>query len=164
MQYYPNATIKSATYTDPYKYFEAPVLITISYSIPYFARMQGKSMIFKTMTSKGVFAYAQFYEGWSNDLKERLYDFTGNCSQQVEISEEITLPGKPKLQGIDRFKGVSKGQFASITTDVNVSGNVLKTNTTERFEQRVYPASAWTEFVTLIDIRNRFRQPLIIKL
>ncbi len=164
LQIYPTAIIKEARYTDPYKYYEAPVLITVSYSIPYFASTQGKTLIFKTMTSNGVFGYAQFYQGWVNEPKERNFDFTGNCSQQVEISEEITLPGKPKLQDIEKYIGSSKGKYATINTEVKVVGNIITANTTERFEQRVYPAAAWSEFLTLVDLRNRFRQPFIIKL
>lgn len=163
LQHYPNAVIKEATYSDPYKYYEAPVLISISYSIPNFARVQGKTMIFKTMTTMGVFGYAQFYEGWSNDKKERQFDFTGNCSQLVEISEEISLPRKARLPEMVRLTKESKGNYASIKTEATISGNVLKTKTTERFEQRVYPAAAWSEFVKLLDIRNNFRQPLIVR-
>ncbi len=163
LQLYPNAVISEATYSDPYKYYEAPVLLTIKYSIPDFVKINGKTMVLKTMTSNGLFGYAQFYDGWSNSHKDRKYEIVGNCSQLVEITENISLPGKVKIQGIDDFNEAKQGKYVSIQTEAKIENGELKTKSTERYEQRVYPAEAWKEFVELIDIKNRFRQDFIIK-
>ena len=163
LELYPTAKIDSIYYSDPYKYYDAPVSMLIKYTIPYFAPTNGKTMIINTITNKGVFEYAQFYRSWNNRLKDRQFDFVGSCSQLVEITENITIPEGAKIINEKNFNHTEKGEFASIVTNISLTDNILKTSLMERFEQRRYPAEAWKEFLTIMKTRDEFRKPIIIK-
>lgn len=161
---YPQAKIIKAQYSDPYKYYEAPVQITIEYEIPQFAHTNGKTLILETLTGNKVFGYAQFYDSWKTNNTERKYDIVGNCSQQVEITEKIKFPNKIEVNNIETLNIDMQGEYVSIKTEAKIEDNELTTKTTEQYEQRIYPAAAWDEFNKAITIKNNFRKALIIKL
>ncbi|MDY0281247.1 MAG: DUF3857 and transglutaminase domain-containing protein [Salinivirgaceae bacterium] len=163
ISYYPTAQIDSVYYSEPYKYYEAPVSILIRYKIPNFAPTNGSTMIVNTMTSNGVFGYTQIYGRWNTNLKEREFDFAGSCSQLVEITENITVPENAQLMSNKNRIVSEKGEFVSIDTNISLKNNVLQTKITERFEQRKYPSEAWKEFVTLLKAREDFQKPIVVK-
>ena len=160
---YPTANITKANYSDPYKYYENPVNIEIKYSIPNFAAVNDKTMIIEPMTAKGVFKYAQQYGNWKDSEEKRKYGFTGACSQQVIINEEITLPAKAKLISHKKSKNSQKGNFASIDNQISIINNVLKINSEENYNQRVYPVEAWDDFSKIFKVKEEFNQPVIVE-
>lgn len=160
---YPLATITTASYSDPYKYYENPVNIEIQYSIPAFAAINKKTMIIEPLTTNGLFAYARFYESWTAQIQEREFDFAGGCSQQVIINEEITLPQNAKLKNHKKTNAISEGAYMSAGNSISVEKNTLKINTEEKFSQRIYPAEAWSDFIKLSELKKELQKPIVVE-
>ncbi len=163
LESFPGAVIEKVEFTDPYLYYLYPVSIKIHYSITDFAVVDKKTMIFKPLSSAGVFGYAQMYGSFNATKPDRKYPFTGNCSQLVEIKENYTFGEKIKSSSFGKSPQSFKGTFVSFAQSVRVKGKELSMSVMEKFNQRVYPAEAWSEFFQLTKARENFNKPVVVK-
>lgn len=161
---YPQARVKSVTYTDPYAYRETPVRITYEYEIPDFATVDDNVFIFNSLTNDGFMAHNRFGLGINTSPEARKYGFRIRCSQEVEIHENFALPAKIK-QVIMPEEQVNKTEPVSVNLAWEKDKKSVKVNVHNRFEKRKYIPEEWNAVKKAVNEIKEFQaEPIQVKI
>jgi hypothetical protein len=138
--------------------------IAIDYTIPEFAMVSGKVMMFTPLSAGGIFKSFQGQLSFETGMKERKYPFRDRCSRKVEINESIKLPEIKKTIRIPET--ISKtGEIASYQGGYSVKNGSVIFSGKSVFNKRQYDHQDWPEFKAAVDAQNRFtEQPVIVEL
>ncbi len=164
LRVWPQAKVTQVKYTDPVDYLKYNIWLAIDYSIPEFALVSGKTLMFTPLSAAEVFKTFQGQLSFETGLKERRYAFRDRCSRQVEINESIKLPEVKKV--IRMAESINKeGTAASYRGGYSMTNGSLLFSGKAIFSKRVYEVQDWPEFKAAVDAQNRFtEQPVVIEL
>ena len=164
LRVWPQAKVTQVKYTDPVDYLRYNIWLAIDYSIPEFALVSGKIMMFTPLSAAEVFKTFQGQLSFETGLKERKYAFRDRCSRQVEINESIKLPEIKKV--IRMAESINKeGTAASYKGGYTLTNGSILFSGKAIFSKRVYEAQDWPEFKAAVDAQNRFsEQPVVVEL
>jgi len=161
LKLWPQAVVTKADYTDPYNYRESAETISIEFTIPGFAIVKGKTLLFIPLSAAELFKSLQGQLGFETDLAERKYPFRDRCSKQVDIHETMTLPVNSKAGRIPVFLSAGSNT-ASYKGGYSFSGNVLEFTSKAVFSKRIYAATDWPEFRASVEAQNKFSEKAVI--
>ena len=164
LRIHPKARITELEFGDPMDYMAGPILIKIAYTIPDYAVVAGKTMIFTPILAAQLFKSTQSHLYFNTELEKRNYPFRDRCSRQVEITESIKLP--EVKQTIRIPESVDKtSQVASIKAGYQLNGNELRFTEQISLGKRIYKPEEWPEYKTVVENQNRFaEEPVIIEI
>ncbi|MBC8314805.1 MAG: DUF3857 domain-containing protein [Bacteroidales bacterium] len=164
LRIHPKAMITELEFGDPMDYMAGPIRIKIAYTIPDYAVVAGKTMIFTPILAAQLFKSTQSHLYFNPELEKRSYPFRDRCSRQVEITESIKLPD---IKQTIRIPGsVDKtGQVASIKAGYQLNGNELRFTEQISLGKRIYKPEEWSEYKTVVENQNRFaEEPVIVEI
>jgi hypothetical protein len=162
LRMHPAAQIVEKKYTNPDKYLDQPILIEITYRIPGYAVAGKNAIVFRPMLTAGLFARAQSHLGMAAGPETRQYPFRDRCSKLIQIEETIELPGGFGLASPD-YRIRTLGDAASISGNMEISGNRLYITQTVTFNKRIYEPGEWPNFRDVVKTQRRFMdEPLLL--
>jgi hypothetical protein len=138
----PAARITKITHTDNDRYLEHPVTITYTYTIPKYATIDGKTLVFTPLTARNFFSRAMSHLYFDATPESRTQPFADACSRLVEIKETITLPAEYKQLHFPFINGVAD-PAASFGCQYWMEGNTLTFAESAMLGKRVYDATDW---------------------
>lgn len=141
----PNAVITAIEHTDNDKYLEQPVSITYHYTIPQYAIVDGKQLVFIPLSARNFYGRAMSHLYMDLSAETRTQPFSDACSRLVEIKETVTLPAKYRKLNFPEVKGVS-GFAASFGCQYWMEGKTLTFAESVVLNKRVYDAQDWPAF------------------
>jgi len=140
---HPEANISNLVYHDPYD-LSKPMKITFSLEIDrYFPPGVGETC-FTPLSSRLPYANVLVFSGLEPFSGDRVYPFNMRCSQVVEVTETLQLPGGFKL--LDRDLAPLNnidGSGASFTGDIRQKGNSILIAKTIKLKKRVCQPEDW---------------------
>jgi hypothetical protein len=161
LRVWPQAKITQVKYTDPADYMNYNIWVAIDFTIPEYAMVSGKTMLFTPLSAGGIFKSFQGQLSFDTGLKERKYPFRDRCSRKVEINESIRLPEIKKVARVP--EAVDKpGTAASYKGGYTVGNGAVTFSATSVFSKRLYDAQDWPEFRAAVDAQNRFSEQAVI--
>ncbi len=164
LKLWPQATITKLDYTDPYAYREGAEKISIEFSIPGFAVVSGKTLMFTPLSAAEIFKNFQGQLSFDTDPAERKYPFRDRCSRQVSIHETMSLPVNSKAGRVPSSVKTG-GNAASYTGGYALKGNTLEFTSRAVFAKRIYETTDWPEFRASVEAQNKFSEkPVVIEL
>ena len=161
LKLWPQAVVTKVDYTDPIKYAESPEKISIEFTIPGFAALSGKSMMFTPLSSAEMFKNFQAQLSFDTEIQDRKYPFRDRCSRQVSIHETMILPAGAKAGRIPGSLSAG-GNIASYKGAYTLQGNTLEFSSKAVFTKRIYEASEWPEFRASVEAQNKFSENAIV--
>lgn len=138
----PTAIITDMQYSDPDKYQEQPVSITIKFSAPSYALVSAEAIIFKPFASGGFFNRAQPHLYMNTATETRQYDFRDRCSRLVEITESFDLPDGYTLV-TPKTVATTGNEAASYDRKVVQQSNIVSISEKISLGKRIYKADEW---------------------
>jgi len=151
-------------YTDPIDYKSGPIRISLEYRIPEYALVSGDQLLFVPLTASHLFKNYQphlFFETW---IKERKYPFRDRCSQLVELSESIQLPGNSKSVYLPKIKNMT-GDVCSFQGGYHWADQKLTLDEKVVLGKRIYDARDWKEFRDAVVSQNSYADdPVVFQL
>lgn len=160
----PQTEILSMDFGEPYKYQEKNIHITVSYSIPDYAIVTDKEILFSPFVISNLFKRGMSHLYFNTGLDERNYGFRDRCSRFVELEEKVVLPKSGKLLN-NNFTEDAGNEVTSFKGNIELNGNTLNIFETVRLTKRVYEAEDWPAFRNVVKAQNQFAEtPIIIQL
>lgn len=160
----PLAEVTHLDYTDPIDYKSGPIRISLEYRIPEYALVSGDQLLFVPLTASHLFKNYQphlFFETW---IKERKYPFRDRCSQLVELSESIQLPGNSKSVYLPKIKNMT-GDVCSFQGGYHWADQKLTLDEKVVLGKRIYDARDWKEFRDAVVSQNSYADdPVVFQL
>jgi len=141
---YPGITVSNLSYLDPYD-LSKPMKITFSVEITGYLHTGSKETVISPLSSNLPFQGIHFYDRPKTSQVDRKYPFKVNSSQQIEVSETITLPSGFKLlkpEGLDNIESTG----ASFTGDIRQKGNSIFITKKLEMKKRIYEPGEWKHF------------------
>ena len=157
----PNARISKITHTNNDRYLEQPVTITYTYTIPKFATIDGKTIVFTPLTARNFFVRAMSHLYFDTVAQSRTQPFADACSRLVSIKETITLPGEYKQLHFPFINGVAD-PAASFGCQYWMDGNTLTFAESVMLGKRVYNATDWHCFRQVVANQKRLASTPVI--
>ncbi len=161
---YPLMSITNIEYDDPYDYLAGPIELKISYSIPDFAIVTNKEIIFTPLIVSGIFTRAMGHMYVNVDPTEKKYPFRDRCSRLVELYENIKLPAKvtavylPEAENFTDKPAAFEGGYK-----ISKSGNALMVNEKVTLSKRIYETEDWGAYRKAVAAQQKFsREPVIL--
>jgi len=161
LKLWPQAIVTKVDYNDPVNYRESTEKISIEFSVPGFAAVSGKTLLFVPLSAAEIFKSFQGQLAFDTELAERKYPFRDRCSRQVSIHETLTLPAGCKAGRIPSSVETG-GTSASYKGGYNLKGNTLEFTSTAVFGKRVYEAADWADFRASVESQNKFSEKAVI--
>ena len=161
LRLWPQAKVTQAKYTDPWDYQHYNMWVAIDYTIPGFALVSGKTMMFTPLSAAGIFRNFQGQLSFETGLKERKYPFRDRCSRKIEINESITVPELKKVVQMP-VAAEKKGSAASFKGGYKFANSAVIFSETAVFGKRQYEAQDWPEFKAAVDAQNRFAEQQVV--
>ena len=162
---HPAAEMLSVDYSDPYKYLEGPINITMKYRIPGYAMVSGDEMIVKSFIASGFMKRALGHLYMDTRTETKTYPFRDRCSRQVVLNESISLPGsysivyKPEAETFADGTASFEGSY-----ELSPDSQNLRMSQTLNFNKRIYEASEWPSFRKATLSQTKFiDEPVILK-
>ncbi|MCX6273162.1 MAG: DUF3857 and transglutaminase domain-containing protein [Bacteroidetes bacterium] len=151
------------TKQDPYNYVAGPILLEFQYTIPGFALVTGKEIIFTSLIASNLFKSAQGQLNFSTNSKEKKFPFRDRCSREVEITETINLPYPCHLTVQPAVQPVS-GTICSYSGKYEMTDrkDVIKMNQKIVLGKRVYEPADWTDFRQIVENQNKMAEQKVI--
>ncbi|MEA3317470.1 MAG: transglutaminase, partial [Bacteroidota bacterium] len=149
------------SYNNPYGYMKEAIHIEITYSIPNFATITDKEIIFTPFIAQNLFKRAQAHLYTNTKIDKKKYAFRDGCSRLVNLSETINLPAikdaiyLPKSDKLD-------GTAAAFNGEYNINGNQLKLNETITIKKRIFEADEWDNYKAVIKAQQKFADKKVI--
>jgi hypothetical protein len=164
LKLWPQAVVSKLEYSDPVAYREGTEKISIEFTIPDFALINGKTILFTPLSAAEIFKSVQGQLGFDTEPAERKYPFRDRCSRLVKIHETIKLPLISKATRIPAAIQ-TEGKSASFNGAYTLNGNTLEYTSRSVFGKRLYEASDWPEFRAAIKAQNEFAEkPVVLDL
>jgi hypothetical protein len=164
LKLWPQAIVSKIEYSDPVAYRDSNEKINIEFTIPDFALINGKTILFTPLSAAEIFKSVQTQLGFETDPAERKYPFRDRCSRLVKIHETIKIPVISKVIRIPAAI-VTEGKSASFTGSYTLNGNILEYTSRSVFSKRLYDAADWPEFRSAVEAQNKFAEkPLVLEL
>ncbi len=157
----PSARITKIAHTDNDRYLEQPVTITYTYTIPKFATIDGKTIVFTPLAARNFFTRAMSHLYFDTVAQDRTQPFSDACSRLVEIKETITLPAEYKQLHFPFINGVAD-PAASFGCQYWMEGNTLTFAESVVMGKRVYDASDWHCFRRVVANQKRLASTPVI--
>jgi len=163
LRIYPNAVIKSVSYSDEDTYLEHPVKITYKFEIPQYAAVSDKVLIVTPFLAKGFYKFAMRELNYDTKVETREYPFSDRCSRQVILVETLHLPsGYVKYVQVPEKKTMNDGAI-SFEGGYQLLGSTVTLRENIRLGKRIYEASDWPAYRTaVINQKYYSNTPLII--
>jgi len=163
LKLWPQAVVTKIEYSDPFAYKESNEKISIEFTIPDFALVNGKTFLFIPLSAGEIFKSVQAQLGFETDHAERKYAFKDRCSRLVNIHETMKLPVISKIISLPEAI-VKEGKAASFMGSYLLNGNTLEYTSKAVFSKRLYDAADWPEFRSAVEAQNRFSEkPLVLE-
>ena len=157
----PNARITKISHTDNDRYLEQPVTITYTYTIPKYATLDGKTLVFTPLTARNIFTRAMSHLYFDTVAQSRTQPYADACSRLVNIKETITLPAEYKQLHFPFINGVAD-PAASFGCQYWMEGNTLTFAEGVMLGKRVYDASDWHCFRQVVANQKRLASTPVI--
>ena len=161
LKLWPQAIMTKADYTDPFAYRESTEKISIEFSIPGFAAVSGKTLMFTPLSAAEIFKSFQGQLGFETDLAERKYPFRDRCSRQVSIHETMSLPANSRAGRVPGSLNAG-GNAASYKGGYTLKGNTLEFTSKAVFAKRIYETTDWPEFRASVEAQNKFSEKAVV--
>jgi len=161
---YPLMEITKVEYEDPYDYLSGPIELKISYTIPDFALITDKEIIFTPVIISGVFMRGMSHMYMNVSKEERIYPFRDRCSRLVELHENIKLPGKVTATYLPEAKNFTESSAAfEGGYKLSKSGTGLMVNEKVTLNKRIYEIEDWSAFRKAVSAQQKFsKEPVIL--
>lgn len=163
---YPLMEVTSIEFDDPYDYLAGPIELKISYTIPDFALITDKEIIFTPVIVSGIFMRGMSHMYWNVENEERKYPFRDRCSRLVELNESIKLPVKitpeylPSEEAFCEGPAGFEGEYK-----ISKSGNGLNVYEKVILKKRIYEKEDWSAFRKAVSAQQKFsKEPVILKI
>lgn len=157
----PQAIITGITHTDNDRYLDQPVSITYRYSIPNYAIVDGKTLVFVPLAAKNIFSRAMGHLYADISLTERTQPFADNCSRLVVASDTTILPAEYKHLHFPEIYGVAD-PAASFGCQYWMDGNRLIFGESAMFGKRLYEPEDWTLYRQVVVNQKRLASTPVI--
>ena len=157
----PGARITKITHTDNDRYLEQPVSITYTYTIPRYATLDGKTLVFTPLAARNFFSRAMSHLNFDATPESRTQPFADACSRLVDIQETITLPGEYKQLHFPFINGVAD-PAASFGCQYWMEGNTLAFAESVMLGKRVYDAGDWHCFRQVVANQKKLASTPVI--
>ena len=161
LKLWPQAVVTKIEYTDPVNYRESNEKISIEFTIPGFAAVSGKTLLFTPLSAAEIFKAFQGQLAFDTDPGERNYPFKDRCSRQVSIHETIKLPSGCKAGRVPASTSTG-GNYISYKAGYSLNGNILEFTSKAVFGKRIYEASDWPEFKAGVEAQNKFSEKAVV--
>jgi len=161
LKLWPQAVVTKVEYSDPFAYREGNETIKIEFTIPGFALISGKTILFIPLSAAEIFKSVQAQLGFDTDPAERKYPFRDRCSRLVRIHETMKLPVISKVIRIPEAI-VTEGKSATFNGSYTLNGNFLEYTSRSVYSKRVYDAAEWPEFRSAVEAQNRFAERSLV--
>lgn len=163
LRLYPNAIIKSVSYSDEETYLKHPVKITYRFQIPQYAAVNDNTLVVTPFLAKGFYKFVMRELNYDTQVETREYPFSDRCSRQVILEETLRLPlGYSRYVQIPEKKTLN-AEAISFAGGYQLLGNRVILRENMRFGKRVYQASDWPAYRTaVINQKYYSNTPLII--
>jgi hypothetical protein len=152
----------------PYDYSE-PFDITITYSVPDYARIDSSSVLIYPVLPDGFMHKYMSHLGFNESLEKRDHAFRDRCSRLVEIDESFILPLSwiaKDYDESDEFIGSSvsyrgsKKQTVKSTDGADV--NIISLHQEISLGKRIYEASEWNDFKKAVKFHKTYGNQWIV--
>lgn len=157
----PQAIVTKVDYSDPFNYRESNEKISIEFTIPGFAVVSGKTLLFIPLSAAEIFKTFQGQLLFDTDLAERKYPFRDRCSRQVSVHETMKLPAGSKAGRVPASSDAG-GNYSNYKAGYTLNGNILEFTSKAVFFKRIYEASDWPEFRTSVEAQNKFSEKAVV--
>jgi transglutaminase-like putative cysteine protease len=161
LRQWPQAKITQVKYTDPVDYLNYNIWVAIDFTIPEFALVSGKMMMFTPLSAGGMFKSFQPQLSFETGLKERKFSFRDRCSRKVEISESIRVSDNMKVVRVPGsvFK---QGDAASFQGSYTTGNGAVTFTGKSTFSKRQYDPQDWPVFREAVEAQNKFAEQSVI--
>ncbi|MCX6584419.1 MAG: DUF3857 domain-containing protein [Candidatus Aminicenantes bacterium] len=138
---HPEANISDLVFHDPYD-LSKPMKITFSLEIAHYFPPGVGETFFTPLSSRLPYANVPVFSGLEPFSGDRAYPFNMRCSQMVEVTETLQLPGGFKLIDPGPLNKID-GSGASFTGDIRQKGNAILITKTITLKKRVCQPEDW---------------------
>jgi hypothetical protein len=161
----PQSRILNSSYgDDPYNHLSGPICLKIKYEIPEYATATDKELIFTPLAASGIFSAAMRHLTIDTKQESKNYPFRDGCSRDIQITDQITLPGNYQIAWSPKIEKVD-GSGASFEAAYVMKGNQLMLNEHGIFRKRIYMPEDWPSFRLAVKMQKSVAEnPVILKL
>lgn len=147
---------------EPRDYAAGPIRIKMDFSIPGYAFVGEKELIFAPFSASNFLSKTKTYLRLG-DAKERKFGFRDACSREVILSEKITAPAGFLLK--QKFTPAEeKNKTAEYSVSVKQEGNEIIFQNRLALQKRVYEAGEWPAFSKAVEQQTQFlKKPLVLQ-
>ncbi|MFZ4523337.1 MAG: DUF3857 domain-containing transglutaminase family protein [Bacteroidales bacterium] len=161
LRMWPQAKVSQVKYTDPVDYQKYNIWVAIDFTIPEFAMVSEKMMMFTPLSAGGIFKNFQGQLSFDTGIKERKFPFRDRCSRQVEINESVRLPENKSILQLPGSV-LKPGDAVSYQGGYTVTNGVVIFSGKSVFGKRQYEPQEWTEFKAAVYAQNRFAEQQVV--
>jgi len=163
LRVHPRAKITTLKFSSPYDYLEGPIQISIAYTIPDYALVTDKEIIFTPVVVSNIFKRAMSHLSVKTGIENRKYQFRDRCSRTVYLEETVELPKNASIIYVPATTPMS-GSGASFKGAYYVENNQLKVTENLKFNKRIYDPDDWGSFREAVTSQNKMaNEPVILK-
>ncbi|MFH2096626.1 MAG: transglutaminase-like domain-containing protein, partial [Bacteroidota bacterium] len=157
----PQFKIKEIQYPEnPYDYSE-PIKISVKYTINDYATVTDEEIIFIPVAATELFKKAMGHMYFETENETREFPFKDRCSQMVEITETVSLPGLTEAVWLPVSESI-QGTGGSFYGGYELDGNKLVIHEKALFPKRVYEPEDWDSYRSVVIARKKFAKENVI--
>jgi transglutaminase-like putative cysteine protease len=163
LRQHPRASITDVSFSSPYDYMEGPITIKIGYTIPAYAIITDKELIFTPVVASAIFKRAMSHLYVNTATESREYQFRDRCSRSVYLDETVELPENASVAYLPSSPA-SSGTGASFKGGYSLEGSQLKLTENLVFKKRIYDPEDWGSFREAVMAQDKLAsEPVILK-
>lgn len=157
---FPSMQISELSYPDGYDYSQ-PFRVVLKYTIPNYAIVTDKEMIFTPFVSSNLFKSKNSHLFVSTALDVRKFQFRDRCTRSIELKEVVKLPPNMKMVYMPDPQSVD-GSGASYTGAYAFNGENIEMNQRISLKKRIYNPEDWESFKRTVLFQKKFADEKII--
>jgi hypothetical protein len=157
---FPGMQISELTYPDGYDYSQ-PFRVILKYSIPNYAVVTDKEVIFTPFVSCNLFKTKNSHLWVNTSPANRKFQFRDRCTRYIELKELVKLPPGMKVVYMPDARTVD-GSGASYTGSYAFNGDNIEMNQRINLKKRIYNPEDWESFKRTVLFQKRFADEKII--
>jgi hypothetical protein len=157
---FPGIQISELTYPDGYDYSQ-PFRVTLKYTLPNYAIITDKEMIFTPFVSGNLFKSKNSHLMVNTALDARKYQFRDRCTRSIELKDVVKLPPGLKVIYMPDPQTVD-GSGASYTGSYAFNGENIEMNQRISLKKRIYNPEDWESFKRTVLFQKKFADEKII--
>lgn len=161
-KYHPGVIVNSFEgVDDPYTYSQ-PVHLVINYSIPAFAQVSEKLIVFSPPLTTGFFKNLFWHLSIDTTLESRNYSFKTRCTQLIEETETIELPSFIKCLYMPENPQDINNPSAAYQAEFDLKGSTYIFKNKVSMNKRIFEKEEWTNVRAVVAAHKQTTEESII--